>query len=56
MTAQGQTMRYSLQKFKETIFNGFDFAVPETAVNIINYLSANIQINFRVILPFICTI
>ena len=42
MTAQGQTMRYSLQKFKETIFNGFDFAVPETAVNIINYLSSEI--------------
>lgn len=42
MTAQGQTMRYSLQKFKETIFNGFEFAVPEAAVNIINYLSSEI--------------
>jgi hypothetical protein len=42
MTAQGQTMRYPLQKFKEIIFNGFDFAVPETTVNIINYLSGEI--------------
>jgi hypothetical protein len=42
MTTQGQTMRYPLQKFKEFIFNGFDFAVPETAVNIINYLSGEI--------------
>ena len=42
MTTQGQTMRYNLMKFKEIIFNGFDFEVPEKTVDILSYLSSAI--------------
>jgi len=35
-------MKYNLQKFKETIFYGFDFEIPEETVTIINYLTSEI--------------
>ena len=37
-----QTMKYSLQNFKEVIFYGFDFVVPKAPVDIMNYLSTEI--------------
>lgn len=35
-------MKYTLQKFKETIFYGFDFVIPDETVTIINYLTSEI--------------
>jgi hypothetical protein len=35
-------MKYSLQKFKETLFYGFDFVIPDETVTIINYLTSEI--------------
>jgi hypothetical protein len=35
-------MKYNLQMFKETLFYGFDFIIPEETVNIINYLTSEI--------------
>ena len=36
------TMKYNLQKFKETIFYGFEFEIPDETVSIINYLTSEI--------------
>jgi hypothetical protein len=36
------TMKYNLQKFKETIFYGFEFEIPDETVTIINYLTSEI--------------
>lgn len=35
-------MKYNLQKFKETLFYGFDFVIPDETVTIINYLTSEI--------------
>jgi hypothetical protein len=35
-------MKYNLQKFKETIFYGFEFEIPDETVSIINYLTSEI--------------
>ena len=42
MTTTVQTMRYNLMKFKEIIFNGFEFEVPEKTVDMMSYLSCAI--------------
>ena len=42
MTAANNTMKYNLQTFRETIFNGFDFVVPEETITIISYLTSEI--------------
>ena len=42
MTTTVQTMRYNLMKFKEIIFNGFEFEVPEKTVDMLSYLSCAI--------------
>ena len=41
-TVANNTMKYNLQKFKETIFYSFDFEIPEETVTIINYLTSEI--------------
>lgn len=41
-TVANNTMKYNLQKFKETIFYGFDFVIPDDTVTIINYLTNEI--------------
>jgi hypothetical protein len=41
-TLANNTMKYNLQKFKETIFYSFDFEIPEETVTIINYLTNEI--------------
>jgi len=41
-TTVANNMKYNLQKFKETIFYGFDFVIPDETVTIINYLTSEI--------------
>jgi len=41
-TVANNTMKYNLQKFKETKFYGFEFVIPEDTVTIINYLTGEI--------------
>jgi len=41
-TVANNTMKYNLQKFKETKFYGFEFVIPEDTVTIINYLTSEI--------------
>ena len=41
-TAINNTMKYSLQQFKEITFHGFDFVIPEDAMAIINYLTGEV--------------
>ena len=41
-TAINNTMKYSLQQFKEITFHGFDFVIPDDAMAIINYLTGEV--------------
>uniref|UniRef100_A0A6C0I8M4 MIF4G domain-containing protein n=1 Tax=viral metagenome TaxID=1070528 RepID=A0A6C0I8M4_9ZZZZ len=40
--ANNQTMKYNLQAFRETIFHGFDFVIPDDTIRVINYLAVEI--------------
>ena len=41
-TATNSNMKYSLNKFQETIFYGFDFTIPDKTVALINELAAQV--------------
>lgn len=41
-TATNSNMKYSLNKFQETIFYGFDFTIPDRTVALINELAAQV--------------
>jgi hypothetical protein len=45
------TMKYNLQDFRETLFNGFDFVIPEHTINMINYLAVEIGASANTINP-----
>lgn len=40
--SNNQTMKYNLHDFRTTIFNGFDFVIPEDTIHMINYLAVEI--------------
>ena len=41
-TATNSNMKYSLNKFQETVFYGFEFTIPEKTVALINELAAQV--------------
>ena len=41
-TATNSNMKYSLNKFQETVFYGFEFTIPEQTVTLINELASQV--------------
>ena len=41
-TATNSNMKYSLNKFQETIFYGFEFTIPDKTVALINELASQV--------------
>jgi cytochrome c biogenesis protein CcdA len=41
-TAMNSNMKYSLNKFQEILFYGFEFTIPEKTVNLINELASQV--------------